>query len=121
MESSAKWDAGLYDEKHSFVWKMAAGLVELLEPKPGEHILDIGCGTGHLTAQIAASGAITRGVDQSAEMIRQAREKIPDLRFEVMDAREMTMDESFDAVFSNATLHWIRGARARHPRHLKDA
>jgi trans-aconitate methyltransferase len=108
MESSAKWDAGLYDEKHSFVWKMAAGLVELLEPKPGEHILDIGCGTGHLTAQIAASGAITRGVDQSAEMVRQAREKFPDLRFDVMDAREMTLDESFDAVFSNATLHWIR-------------
>ena len=87
MGSTAKWDAGLYDEKHSFVWKMAAGLVELLEPKPGEHILDIGCGTGHLTAQIAASGAIIRGIDQSAEMVRQAREKFPELRFDVMDAR----------------------------------
>ncbi len=108
MESSAKWDAGLYDEKHSFVWKMAAGLVELLEPKPGERILDIGCGTGHLTAQIAASGAMIRGIDQSEEMIRQAREKFPELQFDVMDAREIKLNESFDAVFSNATLHWIK-------------
>jgi len=83
-------------------------LVELLEPKPGEHILDIGCGTGHLTAQIAASGATSRGIDQSAEMVRQARERFPELQFDVMDAREITLDESFDAVFSNATLHWIK-------------
>ncbi|MGA3177994.1 MAG: class I SAM-dependent methyltransferase [Candidatus Acidiferrum sp.] len=89
MLSTAKWDAGLYDGKHSFVWKMAAGLVELLEPKAGERILDVGCGTGHLTAQIAACGAVTYGIDQSPEMIRQAREKFPELRFEVMDAREI--------------------------------
>jgi len=108
MGSTAKWDAGLYDDKHSFVWKMAAGLVELLEPKPGERILDVGCGTGHLTAQIAASGALTYGIDQSPEMIRQAREKFPELRFDVMDAREISLEESFDAVFSNATLHWIK-------------
>ena len=108
MGSAARWDAGLYDDKHSFVWKMAAGLVELLDPKAGERILDVGCGTGHLTAQIAASGALTCGIDQSPEMIRQAREKFPELRFEVMDAREIPMDESFDAVFSNATLHWIK-------------
>jgi trans-aconitate methyltransferase len=108
MGGTAKWDAGLYDKKHSFVWKMAAGLVELLEPKSGEHILDIGCGTGHLTAQIAARGATSRGIDQSAEMVRQARERFPELRFDVMDAREITLDESFDAVFSNATLHWIK-------------
>ena len=108
MGSTAKWDAGLYDDKHSFVWKMAAGLVELLDPKAGERILDVGCGTGHLTARIAASGALTCGIDQSPEMIRQAREKFPELRFEVMDAREISMEESFDAVFSNATLHWIK-------------
>ena len=108
MGSTAKWDAGLYDDKHSFVWKMAAGLVELLDPKPGEHILDVGCGTGHLTAEIAARGALLLGIDQSPEMIRQAREKFPDLRFEVMDARDISLRETFDAVFSNATLHWIR-------------
>jgi len=87
---------------------MAAGLVELLDPKAGERILDVGCGTGHLTAQIAASGALACGIDQSPEMIRQAREKFPELRFEVMDAREISMEEPFDAVFSNATLHWIK-------------
>jgi trans-aconitate methyltransferase len=108
MGSTAKWNARLYDDKHSFVWKMAAGLVELLEPKPGERILDVGCGTGHLTAQIAASGAFACGIDQSPEMIRQAREKFPELRFDVMDAREISLGETFDAVFSNATLHWIK-------------
>ncbi|HXR32318.1 MAG TPA: methyltransferase domain-containing protein [Verrucomicrobiae bacterium] len=108
MASTAKWDAGLYDDKHSFVWKMAAGLVELLEPKPGESVLDVGCGTGHLTAQIAASGALLHGIDQSPDMIRQAREKFPELRFDVMDAREISLGETFDAVFSNATLHWIK-------------
>ena len=103
-----KWDAALYDNKRSFVWKMAAGLLDLLNARPGERILDVGCGTGHLTAQIAATGAILTGIDQSAEMIRQAREKYPRLTFQVMDAREITFAGCFDAVFSNATLHWIR-------------
>lgn len=108
MEQGSQWNAGLYDDKHSFVWKMAAGLLELLEAKPGEHILDLGCGTGHLTSQIAGSGAKVVGVDRSPEMIRQAREKYPSIRFEVMDAREITLSGHFDAVFSNATLHWIK-------------
>jgi trans-aconitate methyltransferase len=104
----AKWDAGLYDDKHSFVWKLAAGVLELLDAKPGERILDLGCGTGHLTAKIAEAGAHVVGVDRSLEMIRQAKEKYPSLRFEVMDAREILLDGTFDAVFSNATLHWIK-------------
>jgi trans-aconitate methyltransferase len=105
---AAKWDAGLYDDKHSFVWKMATGLVDLLQPKAGERILDIGCGTGHLAAQIADTGALMTGTDRSPDMIRQAREKYPQLRFEVMDAREIAFPDKFDAVFSNATLHWIK-------------
>ena len=123
MGSTAKWDAGLYDDKHSFVWKMAAGLVELLEPKVGVNESRMwDAGTGHLTAQIAASGALfLYGIDQSPEMIRQAREKFPELRFEVMDAREISLEESFDAVFSNATLHWIKGTGARHPRNREGA
>ena len=108
MSEQAKWDAGLYDDKHSFVWKLAAGVLELLDPKPGERILDLGCGTGHLAAKIAEAGAQVVGVDRSPEMIRQAREKYPALRFEVMDARELTLGGVFDAVFSNATLHWIK-------------
>jgi trans-aconitate methyltransferase len=87
---------------------MAAGLLELLESKAGERILDLGCGTGHLTEQIAASGAEVVGVDRSSDMIRQAKEEYPALQFEVMDAREIAFAELFDAVFSNATLHWIK-------------
>jgi len=108
MAEGAKWDAGLYDEKHSFVWKMAAGLLELLEAKAGERILDVGCGTGHLTAKIATNGAQATGIDQSAEMIQEARAAYPALRFELMDARQLVFPEKFDAVFSNATLHWIK-------------
>jgi SAM-dependent methyltransferase len=107
MAKEMKWDSALYDDKHSFVWKLAAGLLDLLKAQPGERILDVGCGTGHLTAQVASVGAICTGIDLSPDMIRQAREKYPRLQFQVMDAREITFAESFDAVFSNATLHWI--------------
>jgi SAM-dependent methyltransferase len=107
MTKGPQWNAELYDDKHSFVWKMAAGLLEFLEAKSGELILDLGCGTGHLTSQIATTGAKVVGVDRSPEMIRQAWEKYPALRFEVMDARQISFPEQFDAVFSNATLHWI--------------
>jgi trans-aconitate methyltransferase len=102
------WNAELYDDKHSFVWKMGAELLELLQAKPGERILDLGCGTGHLTEQITAAGAKVVGVDRSPDMIQQAKEKYPALPFEVMDAREIVFAEPFDAVFSNATLHWIK-------------
>jgi trans-aconitate methyltransferase len=108
VAENAKWDAGLYDDKHSFVWKLAAGVLELLNSQSGERILDLGCGTGHLTAKIAETGAHVVGIDRSPEMIRQAKEKYPSLRFEVMDAREIQLEGNFDAVFSNATLHWIR-------------
>lgn len=108
MSTKPSWNAQLYDDKHSFVWKLAAGVLELLDPKPGERILDLGCGTGHLTAKIAETGAHVVGVDRSPEMIAQARERYPALRFEAMDARELQLEGPFDGVFSNATLHWIR-------------
>jgi trans-aconitate methyltransferase len=103
----AEWNANLYDAKHGFVWKYGSDVVSLLAPKAGECILDLGCGTGHLTAQIAESGARVVGVDQSGEMIEAARKAYPKLKFEVADARELKFDEEFDAVFSNAVLHWI--------------
>jgi trans-aconitate methyltransferase len=102
------WDANLYDKKHAFVWKHGAALVELLQPQAGERILDLGCGTGHLTAQLAASGAEVIGIDSSKDMIDQARRAYPAIRFEVQDARALTFSEEFDGVFSNAVLHWIR-------------
>ena len=82
-------------------------MVALLDPQGGECILDLGCGTGHLTAQIAESGARVTGVDRSAEMVAAARLAYPNLKFEISDARNLSFQEEFDAVFSNATLHWI--------------
>jgi trans-aconitate methyltransferase len=112
MESPTRltqqWDAGLYDGKHAFVWKHGASLVELLAPQPGERILDLGCGTGHLTAAIAAAGAGVIGLDHSAEMLEQARAAYPQLDFVAGDARDFAFGEPFDAVFSNAALHWVR-------------
>ncbi len=102
------WDSRLYDSKHSFVWKAAQDLVRLLGPKPGERILDLGCGTGHLTQEIASSGAAVVGIDTSEAMLEKARRNYPALRFEQADATEIQFAEPFDAVFSNAALHWIR-------------
>jgi trans-aconitate methyltransferase len=107
MSQNANWDASLYDQKHSFVWKLAADLLELLAPKKGEKILDVGCGTGHLSAKIAAAGAHVTGIDFSSEMITQARTEHPAIHFEVADARALKYHNEFDAVFSNATLHWV--------------
>ena len=107
-EKYADWNANLYNAKHDFVWKYGSDVVALLDPQPGEHILDLGCGTGHLTAQIAESGPRVMGVDRSAEMVATARLAYPNLRFEISDARKLAFREEFDAVFSNATLHWIR-------------
>jgi len=101
------WDAKLYNDKHSFVWEKAKGVVELLSPRAGERILDLGCGTGRLTAEIAATGADVIGIDLSPEMISEARALFRDLHFEVADARHMHFEQQFDAVFSNAVLHWI--------------
>jgi len=101
------WDAGLYDAKHAFVWEKARGLLDILAPKPGERILDLGCGTGQLTSEIANRGAQVLGVDLSAEMIEEARRKFPALEFRTADARSLPFADEFDAVFSNAALHWI--------------
>ncbi len=101
------WDAGLYDRKHSFVWKHGASLIELLAPRPGDDILDLGCGTGHLTSQLAETGARVVGLDHSAEMIEQARRSYPAVTFEIGDALRLKFTGQFDAVFSNAALHWV--------------
>jgi trans-aconitate methyltransferase len=102
-----QWDASLYDDKHSFVWKYGEEVIELLAPRAGERILDLGCGTGHLTNKIAASGAEVVGIDISRDMVGQARALYPDLRFELGDAASFHFDEPFDGVFSNAALHWV--------------
>ena len=102
-----KWDAQFYDTKHDFVSKYGEDVVELLHPLPGEVILDAGCGTGDLTAMIAASGADVEGIDLSAEMIRTAKEKFPGISFQVASITEYEKPLFYDAIFSNATLHWV--------------
>jgi trans-aconitate methyltransferase len=106
--TSQSWDAGLYEDKHAFVWQHGASLVELLAPKPGERILDLGCGTGHLTAALAAAGASVLGLDHSPEMLQQAHSTFPHLTFVQGDARDFAFEDAFDGVFSNAVLHWVR-------------
>jgi SAM-dependent methyltransferase len=101
------WDSSAYDGSHSFVYEYGSDVVDLLDPQPDERIMDQGCGTGHLTDRIAASGADVVGLDRDREMIETARESYPDHRFRQADARDFDVEEPFDAVFSNAALHWI--------------
>ncbi len=110
--AKSKWDAELYEAKHGFVWKFGEDLIKLLDPKPGERILDLGCGTGPLTRQIADFGAKVVGLDASPEMIGQARQNYPELQFVLADAAKMEFRDEFDAVFSNAALHWMLDASA---------
>ncbi|ELY99769.1 type 11 methyltransferase [Natrialba chahannaoensis JCM 10990] len=105
--TDTEWDSTSYDGDHSFVFEYGEDIVDLLEPAPDERILDLGCGTGHLTNQIARSGADIVGLDASAEMLAEARERYPDREFVRADAREFAFETDFDAVFSNAALHWI--------------
>jgi trans-aconitate methyltransferase len=107
-ERQAAWNPELYDAKHSFVWQYGAELISLLAPKPGERIMDLGSGTGHLASRMAESGASVVGVDRSQEMVDAARRAYPGLDFRVGDARDLPFRQEFDAVFSNATLHWIQ-------------
>jgi trans-aconitate methyltransferase len=101
------WNPTHYDRAGAFVPKLAADLLELLSPQPGEHVLDLGCGTGDLTAKLAASGAHVLGLDASSDMLSEARRKYPSLSFRLGDGQELDYDQTFDAVFSNATLHWM--------------
>jgi trans-aconitate 2-methyltransferase len=101
------WNPDLYQAKHSFVWQLSQELVELLNPQPGEFILDLGCGTGELTAAIASSGARVMGLDADPAMITTARQQFPHLHFEVADARHFSLSAPVHGIFSNAVFHWI--------------
>ncbi|MED1470090.1 class I SAM-dependent methyltransferase [Bacillus salipaludis] len=104
------WDAKLYDIKHSFVSKYGNSLVELLNPQQGEKILDLGCGTGDLANKLYESGVEIVGVDKSQNMVEQATRKYSQIQFKVQDATNLDYNNEFDAVFSNATLHWVQPA-----------
>lgn len=104
------WDTSLYEDKHAFVWQYGEDLLQLLNPKSGELILDLGCGTGQLTEKIAQTGAEVIGIDSAATMIEKARQNYPHIRFDVADARNFQVAQPLDAVFSNAVLHWVKEA-----------
>ena len=110
--SRQKWDAELYEARHNFVWQLGKGLIDMLQPQPGEHILDVGCGPGQLTAQIAETGAVVVGLDSSLEMIGQARQNFPTQSFVLESVTSMSYCDKFDAIFSNAALHWVLDAPA---------
>ncbi|MEM9881106.1 MAG: methyltransferase domain-containing protein [Pseudomonadota bacterium] len=107
MATAAKtWNAADYATNARFVADLAGPvLLDLLAAKPGEKILDLGCGDGALTLQIAASGADVIGVDSAADMVEAAHALGVDAH--VVDGQALTFSAEFDAVFSNAALHWM--------------
>ena len=118
-EKSFAWDPAAYAAHSSAQQSWARELLAKLALRGREQLLDVGCGDGKVTAEIAQAvpGGSVTGIDASKEMIRFAREKFPatrcpNLEFHVMDAREIRFDRKFDAVFSNAALHWVDDHRA---------
>lgn len=107
-QPTQRWNPQAYAASARYVTDLGWPVVELLAPRPGERVLDLGCGDGPLTARIAALGCTVVGVDSSAEMVAAARRLGLDAR--VADAEDLAFDAEFDAVFSNAALHWMPGA-----------
>ena len=102
------WNPETYGRDGAFVHELAGGALEWLAPQPGERILDLGCGDGQLTQRIAASGAMVIGIDASPEMVAAARAR--GIAADKGPAEKLPYpDHTFEAVFSNAALHWVRG------------
>lgn len=113
MEQLAhKWDSALYNDKHSFVYDYGTSLVELLNAQSNERILDLGCGSGELANKIMEGAASVVGIDNSPDMIEKAKLKFALGEFQVADASNFEFDRPFDAVFSNAALHWVVNYKA---------
>ena len=105
MPHPQTWDPERYARNARFVADLAAPVVDLLAPRAGERILDLGCGDGVLTAKLASMGCHVIGVDSSAPQIDAARKLGLDAR--VMSGEALDFENEFDAVFSNAALHWM--------------
>jgi trans-aconitate methyltransferase len=103
----AGWDADRYQRQFGFVSAMAGDLLDLLDPAPGEAVLDLGCGTGELAAAIQARGARVWALDRDPAMVAAARQRLGAARVLLADGRSFSLPEPVDAVFSNAALHWM--------------
>jgi len=110
MSATQTWDPASYAKNARFVSDLGAQVLELLSPQPGERILDLGCGDGVLTKKLADLGCKVVAVDASAPQVEAARRL--GLEAYVMNGEELSYREEFDAVFSNAVLHWIKRADA---------
>lgn len=110
------WDAKGCERSFSFVPSYGEGVIDLIDAAPGATCLDLGCGNGALTAELARRGLDVRGMDASPDMLALARARHPELAFVSGDAVDFALDEPVEVVFSNAVLHWID--RERHPEAL---
>jgi trans-aconitate methyltransferase len=100
------WNAETYNRNARFVSDLGMPVVELLDPIPGERILDLGCGDGVLTKKLQDIGCNVIGIDSSPELVQAAATL--GLNVMTIDATEINFTAEFDAVFSNAVLHWIK-------------
>ena len=110
INETNKWNPNTYNKHTAFVSQLALPVVDLLDPKIGEEILDVGCGGGTLAVEIERRGAKVIGVDMSAEMIKQCQAK--GIEAYVGSVTDLPYDEEFDSVFSNAMLHWVKDAKS---------
>lgn len=107
MTHGGTWDPAAYDDVQSFVADYGTDLLALLDPSAGERVLDLGCGTGTLAARLVDAGARPVGADRSAPMLARARREHRGIDLVRADARALPFAGAFDAVLSNAVLHWI--------------
>jgi trans-aconitate methyltransferase len=108
MTQNTSWNPESYAKNARFVSDLGEPLLALLEPKPGEIILDLGCGDGALTEKIASAGCQVYGMDSSMAQLRAARQR--GIQTVVMDGQQLGFKPDFDAVFTNAALHWMKQA-----------
>ena len=110
MSQTTSWNPDSYAKNARFVSDLGQPLLDLLDPRPGEWILDLGCGDGALTEKIASAGSVVIGADASAALLAAARAR--GLAIVRMDAQRLALKPRFDAVFSNAALHWMKQPEA---------
>lgn len=106
MKESNSWNPNKYNKHADFVSTLALPVVDLLAPKKSENILDVGCGDGTLACEIQKNGVNVIGIDSSAQMVASAKEK--GINAQIMSVTELSFENSFNAIFSNAVLHWVK-------------